>query len=75
MSLVNDKDARVYTLSGNTGVVKPGERITVEGRRKGALTYEVQSLVKDFGVCQPENSITPESKERSLDGGDTTPID
>ena len=56
MSLTDDKDKRVYTLSGNPAGVKPGQRMTFAGKRKtvnGTLIFEARSVTKDFGVCQP----------------------
>jgi hypothetical protein len=50
--LVADKDQREYGLSGNTSAVKPGDRITVEGRLEAAHVFAVRDLTKDLGVCQ-----------------------
>jgi hypothetical protein len=58
MTVTDEKDKRVYTLSGGTTGVKPGERMTLHLRKiktKGsdALTWETKKVTKDFGVCQP----------------------
>jgi hypothetical protein len=59
MSVVDEKDKRTYTLSGNTAGIKPGDRITLQGKKvkpKGTdktLTWETKNVTKDFGVCQP----------------------
>lgn len=51
-SLTDDKDKQVYTLSGDRVGVKPGDRMTLEGKRRGK-TFEAHSVIKDLGVCQP----------------------
>ncbi len=59
MSLTDEKDKRIYALSGNTADIKPGDRVTLQGKKvkpKGANTpsaLEVSKQTKDFGVCQP----------------------
>jgi hypothetical protein len=56
MRLTDDKDKRTYALSGETSGVKPGDRMTLEGKRKGAgntLVFEAQGVTRDFGPCQP----------------------
>jgi hypothetical protein len=59
MSLMNETDKRTYMLSGNTIDVKPGDRVTLQGKKvkpKGAdkpLAWEVKKETKDFGACQP----------------------
>jgi hypothetical protein len=59
MSVVDEKDKRTYTLSGNTAGIKPGDRVTLQGKKikpKGTdktLTWEAKNVTKDFGVCQP----------------------
>jgi hypothetical protein len=58
MILTNEKDKRVYMLSGNTADIKPGDRMTLQGKKLKAsgsntLTWETKKTTKDFGVCQP----------------------
>jgi len=59
MSLTDEKDKRIYALSGNTADIKPGDRVTLQGKKvkpKGANTpsaLEVSKQTKDFGACQP----------------------
>ena len=36
MSLTDEKDNRSYALSGSSAGVKPGDRMTLEGKRKQA---------------------------------------
>ena len=52
MSLKDEKDQKVYTLSGDATGMKSGERMTIEGRRKNTLVFDVQKVTKDFGVCK-----------------------
>jgi hypothetical protein len=59
MRVTDEKDKRIYALSGNTADIKPGDRVTLQGKTvkpKGAsapLTWEVSQETKDFGACQP----------------------
>ncbi len=36
MSVTDEKDKRSYALSGNTGDIKPGDRVTVQGQEDQA---------------------------------------
>jgi hypothetical protein len=59
MSLMDETDKRTYMLSGNTTDVKPGDRVTLQGKKvkpKDAnkpLAWEVNKETKDFGACHP----------------------
>jgi hypothetical protein len=56
MNVTDDKDKRVYALSGNPPGLKAGDRMTLEGRRKNsgtALVFEARSVTKDLGACPP----------------------
>ena len=56
MSIADKKDKRTYALSGDPPGIKPGDRMTLEGKRKqsgNALVFQAQAVTKDFGVCQP----------------------
>ena len=55
MSVTDDKDKRVYALSGDPVGIKPGDRRTLEGKRRGGKmpVFEARSVTKDLGVCQP----------------------
>jgi hypothetical protein len=56
MSVTDEKDKRSYTLSGGTTGVKPGNRMTLEGKRKNAgqaFVFEPHRVTRDFGACQP----------------------
>jgi hypothetical protein len=56
-SVSDEKDKRVYALSGDSVGIKPGDRMTLEGKRRkqssGALVFEVHGITRDFGSCQP----------------------
>ena len=59
MSVMDEKDKRIYALSGNTTDIKPGDRVTLRGKKvnpNGAtkpLTWKVNMETKDFGAYQP----------------------
>jgi hypothetical protein len=58
MTVTDEKDKKVYVLSGDTAGVKPGERMTLEGKKfKTSGTnppmWETKKVAKDFGACQP----------------------
>lgn len=59
MSLTDEKDKRSYALSGNTADIKPGDRMSLQGRKikpKDAgkpVVWETRTISKDFGACQP----------------------
>jgi hypothetical protein len=57
VSITDESDKRTYVLSGDTGAVKAGERMKIEGKRQndrnGTSSFEVQKVSKVFGVCQP----------------------
>jgi len=59
MSVTDEKDKRIYALSGNTADIKPGDRVTLHGKRvnpKGAnapLAWQVNNEIKDLGACHP----------------------
>ena len=54
MSVTDEKDKHVYVLSGDTSGVKPGERMTLQGKKikpndGKPLTWETKKITKDFG--------------------------
>ena len=56
MSLTDEKNGLNYTLSGSTIGVKPGDRVTLKGKRKdigATVGFEARRIEKDFGACQP----------------------
>jgi hypothetical protein len=61
MSVTDDKDKRLYTLSGDTAGIKPGDRMTLQVKKiklKGAgktLAWKTIKIKKDLCVCQPSS--------------------
>jgi hypothetical protein len=58
MTITDEKDEKVYTLSGNTVGVRPGDRMKLKGKKaksKGdpALVWVATSVTQDMGACQP----------------------
>lgn len=58
LSMTDDKDKRLYALSGNTSGVEPGDRMTLQGKKikpnaGKALGWETKHVAKNLGVCQP----------------------
>lgn len=58
MTVTDEKDRRVYTLSGDAAGVKPNERMTLRLKKiksKGSnnVTWETLKITKDLGACQP----------------------
>jgi hypothetical protein len=58
MFVTNEKDKHVYALSGNTAGVKPGERVTLMGKKITSsagttVAWETKKVSRDFGACQP----------------------
>jgi hypothetical protein len=59
MTVTDEKDKQIYTLSGNTAGIKPGDRMKLQGKKvksKGdekTRVWEAKAVTKDFGVCQP----------------------
>lgn len=58
MTVTDEGDKRVYTLSGDTAGVKVGERVRLQGKRIKAGAgkqpiWDTRKIGKDFGACQP----------------------
>jgi hypothetical protein len=56
MSMTDEKDQRAYALTGDPVGIKPGNRMTLEGKRTQsgqAPVFQAQAVTKDYGVCQP----------------------
>ena len=58
LNLTNVKDKKTYTLVGNSADLKPGQQVTINGKKQkdstGKLSFQVQQLAKDYGVCRPQ---------------------
>jgi len=58
LNVSNERDNRVYALSGDTAGVKAGERMRLQGHKidSGAgnpLSWQVSEIQKDYGACRP----------------------
>jgi len=59
MSLTDEKDKQTYTLAGNTSGLKPGDRMTLQGKKgepngtDKTLVWETKKVVEDLGACHP----------------------
>jgi hypothetical protein len=55
MSVVDDKNKRIYALTGDPVGIKPGDQMTLEGKRRAESgkmpVFEARSVIKDLGVC------------------------
>ena len=57
MSVTDEGDKKIYTLSGNTAGITPGNRMKLHGKKiksqlpDKTLTWETSKVNKDFGVC------------------------
>jgi len=57
LSLTDEKDKRSYAVSGNTAGVKPGDRMTLEGKPRHTgktLVFESRRVISDLGACQSQ---------------------
>ena len=59
MELMNEGDQQTYALTGETAVIKAGDRVRVSGKKtKGDPNHRqfvVKKLSKDYGACR----VTP----------------
>jgi hypothetical protein len=58
LTVNNERDDRVYALSGDTSGVKAGERMSLQGHKVNPdagtpLGWQVSQIQKDYGACQP----------------------
>ena len=54
LTLTDEKDRQVYTLSGDTAGIKSGDRVKLQGKKeKSNGAWEVKTVAKDYGVCRP----------------------
>lgn len=58
LTLQNEKDKKVYALSGDVAVLGVGERGTLKGKKvkgpNGRASFQVEKLTKDYGKCNPQ---------------------
>jgi hypothetical protein len=59
MTLTDEQDGRAYMLSGNTTAIKPGDRMSLQGKKTKAinktLVWETEAVIRNFGICHPES--------------------
>jgi hypothetical protein len=57
LTLRNEKDKKMYALSGYSAALNAGERVTIQGKKirdaSGKPSFQVATLAKDFAVCTP----------------------
>lgn len=58
MTIADERDQQVYSLTGNTVGITPGDRMSLKGKkakskRDQPRVWVATSLTKDLGVCQP----------------------
>jgi hypothetical protein len=57
LTLKNEKDKKVYALSGDVAALGVGERGTLRGKKvkdsNGRALFQVEKLTKDCGKCNP----------------------
>jgi hypothetical protein len=59
MTIKDEEDRKLYALAGDTTAIKPGDRMSLEGRRVKPIgpdrtrAWQTSRVIKDFGVCQP----------------------
>jgi hypothetical protein len=57
LTLRNEKDKKVYALSGYSAALNAGERVTIQGKKVkdagGKASFQVATIAKDFGSCAP----------------------
>jgi hypothetical protein len=57
MTIADERDQQVYSLTGNTVGITPGDRMSLKGKkakskRDQPRVWVATSMTKDFGVCQ-----------------------
>jgi hypothetical protein len=59
MTLIDEKDKQIYTLSGDTTDIKPGDRMKLQGKKvkpkdpDKTLVWEAKKVTNDYGACHP----------------------
>jgi hypothetical protein len=59
MTITDEKDKKIYVLSGNTAGITAGDRVKLQGRTvkltgsSQTLEWDATKMNKDLGVCQP----------------------
>jgi len=57
LNLKNERDKKIYTLSGDSSALRAGERIALKGKKikdsGGKPSFQVEKLTKNYGMCNP----------------------
>ena len=57
LSLTDEKNRKVYVLTGNLAALQAGEKVAIKGKKSkdpsGKQFFQVEKLTKDLGPCQP----------------------
>jgi len=59
MTITDEKDKQIYTLSGDTTGIKPGHRMKLQGKKvkpkspDKTLVWEARQVTKNYGACPP----------------------
>jgi hypothetical protein len=55
ITVIDEEDKKRYLLSGDITGIRPGDRMSLEGKKAKssdkALVWEVKAVIKDFGKC------------------------
>jgi hypothetical protein len=57
LMLTNQKNNKIYALTGDAASLKPDEQVAVKGREikdsSGKLSFQVEKITKEYGACHP----------------------
>ena len=59
MTLTNERDNKIYMLSGDTTGIEAGKRMRLQGKKvkakstDQAFVWKEKRVIKDLGLCQP----------------------
>jgi hypothetical protein len=57
LTLQNEKDKKVYALSGDSAALRAGQRVALKGKKikdsSGKPSFQVEKLATDYGACNP----------------------
>jgi hypothetical protein len=58
-TITDEKDGKIYVLSGDTTATTSGDRMTLVGKKVKSTSapsmrgWEIKQVIKDYGLCQP----------------------
>jgi hypothetical protein len=57
LNLENERDKKIYTLSGDSSALRVGDRVALKGKKikdsGGKPSFQVEKLTKNYGTCNP----------------------